>query len=165
MPVRPVVCGSPAPMSAAEVEAQRVNAAQMTNTRVATFAAIRDTASWGIVDAMAVMGRLNAPMLRSRYTAEIADVQELQKQLETFKHAKQVSVQQTQQLPDTHRLANGRVERVPGGQRVLSETLFLDVNGTRLSAQDALQQVEQLAAEIALIATDNHVPLPPHPRR
>lgn len=161
MPVRPAVCGSPAPMSAAEAEAQRVNAVRMTNTRVATFTAIRDTASWGIVDARTVMSHLNNPMLRDRYRAEIADVQELQQQLEAFKQGTQVSVERTEQLPDSHKLVNGRVERVPGGRRVLSETLFLDVKGTRLPAQDALQQVELLAAEVKLIATDNNVPLPP----
>jgi hypothetical protein len=148
-------------MTAAQVEAQRANAVHMTNTRVATFTAIRDTASWGITDAMAIMSRLNAPMLRARYRPEIADVQELQKQLETFKLARQVSVQQTEQLPGSHKVVNGpggpRVETVPGGQRVLSEALFLEVNGTRLTAQE----VEQLAAEVKLIAADHNVPLSP----
>lgn len=161
MPVRPAVCGSPAPMTAAQVEAQRANAVHMTNTRVETFAAIRETTSWALTDAGDILKCLSSPLVRHRYPAEIADVQELQKQLETFKRGTSVTESQTEQLPSTHKLVNGCVVTVPGGQRILSEKLFFDVNGTRLTAQEALQQVEQLAGEVKLIAADHNVPLSP----
>lgn len=162
MPVRPAVCGSPAPMSAAEVERHRVNAVQLTNTRVATFAEIRDLAAKGFNDAGKAFDILNAPLMRDRHRPAAADIFALRKQLETFRLGREVSVQQVEQLPDSHKLVNGRVERVAGGQRVVGETLFFTTHphGPRITAADALQQVKDLVAEVRLIASDNRIDLP-----